>query len=119
MYGNLGAGKTYFTSHVLANLNSLDRASSPTFTIFHEYETPSFKLIHMDGYRIKDAREANYIGLDEYMDGKNVLFIEWPEIVLDKLPNTRYEIKLEVVGDKRSIKINKNGEELKNVYSNV
>ena len=34
------------------------------------------------------------MGYEDYLDGSGVIFMEWPEIVTDALPDKRLEIRL-------------------------
>jgi tRNA threonylcarbamoyladenosine biosynthesis protein TsaE len=97
--GELGAGKTTFTQ-ICANLLGVSETiTSPTFVILKKYKLDekisggkfSF-LIHIDAYRLKDGKELNAIGWQEIISNtKNLIMMEWPEIVEDVLPtNIRY-----------------------------
>ena len=52
--------------------------SSPTFTLVQEYRGGRVPLIHVDLYRLNDAREIDDLGLDEIAAG-GVLAIEWAD----------------------------------------
>lgn len=89
--GELGAGKTTFTSYILKEIVcSDDEFTSPTFNIVHEYysQLKECKIFHLDLYRIKSFEELYEIGfVDMLNDG--IMFVEWPEIaypILRKLP---------------------------------
>src|SRR3954467_7628344 len=74
LYGNLGAGKTSFTQAVARELGVKDVVNSPTFVIEKIYETahPNFKrLIHIDAYRLEDARELQVLNFEELVANKN------------------------------------------------
>ena len=49
-------------------------------------------LIHIDAYRLKGGAELNTIGWQRIIaDPKNLVMIEWPELVADAMPaNARY-----------------------------
>lgn len=78
--GPLGAGKTSIARGMLAALGLAEEAPSPTFAIVQPYAPPETRLpvMHVDLYRIDDAREIDELGLDEAR-ADSVLLIEWPE----------------------------------------
>lgn len=80
--GALGAGKTHFVQGAAAGLGSETRATSPTFTLVHEYRGGRLPLYHFDFYRLETAEEALALDLDEYLDGDGLTVIEWG----DKFP---------------------------------
>ena len=64
--------------------------NSPTYTLINEYQNKSGKIVHMDLYRVEDINEINELGLFEYLD-KNIVIIEWPEIIL-KMIDVKYSL---------------------------
>lgn len=78
--GPLGAGKTSLARGVLAGLGLAGEAPSPSFAIVQPYDLPEVRLpvLHIDLYRIDDARELDELGLDDARDD-SLLLIEWPE----------------------------------------
>ena len=82
LVGDLGAGKTALVRGLAEGLGVLSEdVSSPTFTLMQEYRGGRVPLIHVDLYRLNDAREIDELGLDE-LGMNSVLAIEWAE----KLP---------------------------------
>ena len=79
--GELGAGKTCFTSGAAKALGIRDYINSPTFTIVNEYRSGESLLYHFDLYRIASYEELLDIGFEEYAEHDAVLFIEWAERV--------------------------------------
>ncbi|MDZ7837510.1 MAG: tRNA (adenosine(37)-N6)-threonylcarbamoyltransferase complex ATPase subunit type 1 TsaE [Actinomycetota bacterium] len=76
--GDLGGGKTTFTSGIAKGLGIGQDVSSPSFTLVNEYSTGSKKLIHADLYRLDGAEEIAGIGMDDYIyDPDNIVCIEW------------------------------------------
>jgi tRNA threonylcarbamoyladenosine biosynthesis protein TsaE len=84
LIGELGAGKTIFTKGLAAGLGIKNVVNSPTFVLMKVYDiknkTSQIKrLVHVDAYRIKLATEASNIGLEDFLNKKNILAIEWPQ----------------------------------------
>ncbi len=84
--GDLGAGKTHFVKGLAAGLGATGEATSPTFTLLHEYEGGRLPLYHLDFYRLATPAEALALGLDEYLDGPGACAIEWADKFPDLLP---------------------------------
>ena len=80
--GEVGVGKTTLIKEILRNLKVNDNVNSPTFSIINEYITRDKKIVyHIDLYRIKTIDELHSIGFFEYLDSKNLCFIEWGDII--------------------------------------
>lgn len=105
--GNLGSGKTQFVVGVCEGLNARGHVASPTFTFINEYETDFGKVAHMDLYRINKRAEIAELGVEEYFNQNCVSMIEWPEMIMDLLPEGHYDVRIKY-GEKdneREIKI--------------
>lgn len=86
-YGDMGAGKTTLIQAIVRNLGSLDKVSSPTFSIVNEYiDQNQNPIYHFDFYRINNENELNQLGLEEYFSEDHWLLIEWPEKINNNLP---------------------------------
>ncbi|MCI7239855.1 MAG: tRNA (adenosine(37)-N6)-threonylcarbamoyltransferase complex ATPase subunit type 1 TsaE [Aerococcus suis] len=86
LQGDLGAGKTTFTQYFGKGLGIKRAVKSPTYTIIREYEQGRIPLYHMDAYRLEETG-AEGIGLWEYFDGDGVCVIEWPQFIVEDLPD--------------------------------
>lgn len=95
--GELGSGKTVFVKGFAKSLGITENITSPTFNIVKEYESGEMKLNHMDVYRIEDTDET--IAFNDYFNGDGVTIIEWAELIEDKLPDERLEIKFKVIDE--------------------
>ena len=79
-YGEMGAGKTTLIKEICLFLGVKENTSSPTFAIVNEYNGRE-KIYHFDLYRIKNIEELLGIGIEEYLDSNNYMFVEWPELL--------------------------------------
>lgn len=116
--GELGAGKTVFVRGLARGLGIRGRITSPTFVMMRVHEVgskavgqqgsratkrsgalrlygstalqPIRHLVHVDAYRVRDARELEAIGLDEWIGRPDtVVAIEWGERVRSISRGTR------------------------------
>lgn len=87
--GDLGAGKTTLVKAIAGVLGSKDDVSSPSFSLINEYEYDDGFIYHMDMYRLHTIDEAIEIGIEEYLDSKEICIIEWPELIM---PLLSYEV---------------------------
>lgn len=109
LFGDLGAGKTTFARGLGRGLEIATPIQSPTFALIHEHRG-RLSLAHMDLYRLNAPTELDTLGLEEYLEGDGVVLIEWPEIALDRLPDSRIEVRLTPEGDGRRIQIMARGD---------
>ncbi len=87
--GKMGVGKTTLIQAFCNVLNVTDIVNSPTFALVNEYNTNTGKSIfHFDFYRINNIEEVYDIGFEEYIYSKAYCFIEWPEIIMELLPDS-------------------------------
>lgn len=100
--GELGAGKTAFARGVARGLGVKGPVTSPSFTLVEEYNG-RIPLYHMDVYRLNSPDELIDIGYEEYVDGDGICLIEWGNLVREILPEDNLEIKIDGVGDKRTM----------------
>ncbi|HVH36639.1 MAG TPA: tRNA (adenosine(37)-N6)-threonylcarbamoyltransferase complex ATPase subunit type 1 TsaE [Tahibacter sp.] len=79
LHGDLGAGKTTFARALIAALGVSGRIKSPTYSLIESYRAGGLAIHHLDLYRIADAGELEWLGLDEISDGASLILVEWPE----------------------------------------
>ncbi len=96
LFGDLGTGKTALVRAMAPPLGYMGFVNSPTFSLLNIYPAAKLEIYHFDFYRINIAEEALDIGFDEYVQNAGICFIEWPEKIIDLLPEKRWEIHLEV-----------------------
>ncbi len=92
--GTLGSGKTCFVKGVCNAHGIRTHVGSPTFTLVNEYTGTGPSIVHIDLYRLTNARELNDLGLLEYFSGDRICLIEWPELVMRMLPPEHYAVAI-------------------------
>lgn len=105
LLGQLGAGKTTLTRGFLRGLGFKGHVKSPTYTLVESYSLDSLTVHHFDFYRVSDAHELEYIGIQDYFSPATICLIEWPEFGEGFLPPPDVSCSIEVIHDGREIKI--------------
>lgn len=80
--GPLAAGKTFFVKALVAAMGSNELVTSPTYAIANIYEGPSCDILHVDAYRIENAREFYHLGLEDQVE-TGISLIEWGSRIAD------------------------------------
>lgn len=93
--GDLGAGKTAFTSGLAEGLGIKDRVTSPTYTIVNEYEGGRLPLFHFDLYRLEGAEELFDIGWEDYLTRGGVCAVEWSERAVEVLEDDTVWVRIQ------------------------
>ena len=93
--GELGAGKTTFARALLRALGVGERVKSPTYSLLERYLVNGRDAFHLDLYRIADAGELEWLGLDELDAPGTLVLVEWPERGRGALPSPDLEVALE------------------------
>ena len=89
LHGDLGAGKTTFSQGFAKALGLNNRIQSPTFNIIRQYPIPESKGVfnHLDLYRLTGGADLKSLELSEvFTETDSSTLIEWPEKILDELP---------------------------------
>ena len=102
-YGDMGAGKTTLISAIVKELGGIDKTSSPTFSIVNEYKVKNDCVYHFDFYRLKNQYEALDMGIEDYFCSGSWNFIEWPDKIVNLLPENVTILKLSLAEDGRRI----------------
>lgn len=97
--GDMGAGKTVFTAGIGAGWGTKVPVTSPTYNLVHEHsrDSDTQKLFHLDCYRLHSVHESDSIGLDDILDGRGAVVLEWPEHIEEVLPENHLWIEILVL----------------------
>lgn len=102
--GDLGSGKTQFVKGLAEGLGATTTATSPTFTLIHEYSGGLLPIYHFDFLRLEGRQAAERLGLHEYFFGDGVSVIEWADRFPDLIPKNARWISFETTSeDQRAI----------------
>jgi tRNA threonylcarbamoyladenosine biosynthesis protein TsaE len=100
LHGDLGAGKTTFVQGLARGLGIQDPVTSPTFNIFTLHRGPT-NLLHLDAYRLENARQVEDLLLTDFMISPWCLAVEWPGKIADWLPPGTLHLELGIAPDER------------------
>lgn len=92
-FGDLGAGKTAFTSGIAKGMNIDCDVSSPTFAIVNDYGGKP-PLVHFDMYKVETWDDLYSSGFFDYMDMGAVLAVEWSENIENALPDDAVRVTI-------------------------
>jgi tRNA threonylcarbamoyladenosine biosynthesis protein TsaE len=107
LVGELGAGKTQFIKGLAtgAGVGKPTYVSSPSFTLINEYPG-KVPFYHIDLFRLESQKEAEGLGLEDYLHGGGITAIEWADKILSLLPGEMLSIHIVYTGkNTRSIKM--------------
>jgi len=97
----LGGGKTTFTHGLASAINSKDKVASPTFTISRLYNGSKLDIYHFDFYRLTDPGLMTHELSDVLQNPKNVVVVEWGELMRNVLPKARLQIEFIYINDEQ------------------
>ncbi|MBB1472324.1 tRNA (adenosine(37)-N6)-threonylcarbamoyltransferase complex ATPase subunit type 1 TsaE [Luteimonas sp. MC1782] len=104
LHGDLGAGKSTLARAWLRALGVTGAVRSPTYTLVERYPlAEGGEALHLDLYRIGDAGELEFLGLDD--SDARLWLVEWPERGLAALPRADLEVWLAVEGEGRHCRL--------------
>jgi tRNA threonylcarbamoyladenosine biosynthesis protein TsaE len=102
LHGDLGVGKTTFVQGLARGLGIAEPVTSPTFNIYTLHRGAQGRtLVHLDAYRIDDARQVEDLLLEDFLTPPWWIAVEWPEKVAGWLPPDAMHLDLGITRDER------------------
>ena len=101
--GELGAGKTHFVRGLVGGWGGEEDATSPTFTLVHEYTTPRGPVFHLDLYRAEAAEEVWASAHDELENPDGLVVVEWADRFPALLPPDAVRVTIAHHGEGRRL----------------
>jgi tRNA threonylcarbamoyladenosine biosynthesis protein TsaE len=102
--GNLGSGKTTLCRGLIRALGHTGAVKSPTYTLVEPYELGATRVLHYDLYRLSDPEEVEFLGMRDFLDGRTLTLLEWPEKATGFLPSADLDLSLEVLASGRCLR---------------
>ena len=114
-FATLGAGKTTFINNLINSFSKEDIVvTSPTFVYLNIYNL-HLPIYHFDLYRIRNERNFEAMGFNEYFTLNGITLIEWAENIQNILPENTIFININHIDEnKREIIIDQKKEMLLN-----
>lgn len=107
LVSDLGGGKTTFVRGLVKGTGSLDRVSSPTFTLMKEYKADHFDIHHYDLYRLQNGGVVGEELRESLLEPRVVTVVEWADIASGSLPEERVIVTITIgSGDNRIYNFN-------------
>jgi tRNA threonylcarbamoyladenosine biosynthesis protein TsaE len=108
LFAPFGAGKTHLTKGIAAAWGvDPDDVNSPSFVLVNQYDaaptgypaqrrTPIF---HADLYRVEGPDAVATVGLEDLLDARGLVIVEWAEHAAGFVPAEHLAIHIEIVND--------------------
>lgn len=86
--GPLSIGKTQMVKYMTQALGcKKEDVCSPTFSIINNYTNKKENIYHVDFYRLNTLEEVDSSSFWDILQESGIIFIEWPELVEERLPH--------------------------------
>lgn len=101
LHGDLGVGKTTFVQGLARGFGVAEPVTSPTFNLYTVHRGPAWVLLHLDAYRIENARQVADLLLEDFLISPWCLAVEWPEKIDGWIPPSALHLTLGIAPDEK------------------
>lgn len=103
--GPLAVGKTQMIKYMLTALDYPKQdVCSPTFSLINMYKKGTQEIAyHIDFYRMKNQKDIESTSFWDIFYEPSIVFIEWPQLVYDKLPPSWRKLVINLSFDNKKI----------------
>ena len=98
LHGDLGVGKTTFVRGLARAWGIQEAVTSPTFNLYTIYKGDR-QLIHLDAYRLGSSADLDALMIEDFLQPPWCFAVEWPERILDALPEDAWHFYLTINED--------------------
>ncbi len=97
--GPMGAGKTTLVRGLARGLGIRGDLTSPSYALVNVHDIPGGgRLVHVDAYRLTDARQAEGLLLEEIAGPEDIVAVEWAERLGARAPSPGLRLRIEDSG---------------------
>ena len=100
LHGNLGVGKTTFIRGLAQAWKISESITSPTFNLYSIYQGTR-QLVHLDAYRLGSSANLEALMIDDFLSPPWCLAVEWPERIIEELPENAWHLYLNIDSDRK------------------
>jgi tRNA threonylcarbamoyladenosine biosynthesis protein TsaE len=112
LFAPFGAGKTHLTKGIAAAWGvDPDDVNSPSFVLVNQYDSapkgyPAHRrtpIFHADLYRVESPDDVATVGLEDLLDARGLVIVEWAEHAAGFVPAEHLAIHIEIVNDSERV----------------
>lgn len=112
LFAPFGAGKTHLTKGIAAAWGvDPDDVNSPSFVLVNQYDGapkgyPAHRrapIFHADLYRVEAPDDVATVGLDDLLDARGLVIVEWAEHAAGFTPAEHLAIHIDVVNENERV----------------
>lgn len=100
LHGDLGTGKTTFVKGLAQAWRISEPVTSPTFNLYTLYQGTR-QLVHLDAYRLSSVASMDALMIDSFLSEPWCIAVEWPERIIEELPENVWRLYLRIGSDKK------------------